>query len=76
MELSDQIDSDTNVADSMKAMDDGIKMLIGEEAFKELEEMDLHFDEWQLIFQAATAVALNKDLEDVEADFRSVEGKQ
>ena len=76
MELSDQMDNDTSVTDSVKIMDDCIKMLIGEVAFKELEEMELPFDEWQLIFKAATAVAMNKNLEDADADFREGEGKQ
>ena len=76
MELADQIDNDTNVTDSTKAMDDGIKMLIGEAAFKELEAMELNFDEWLWIFKAVTAVAMNKNLEDADADFREGEGKQ
>ncbi|MBP5261263.1 MAG: hypothetical protein J6Z43_03945 [Clostridiales bacterium] len=73
MELSDKIDDNTSVKDSMAAMEDGIKLLIGAQALKELESMDLPFDSWQWIFKAATAVAMNKDLKDVDADFREEE---
>lgn len=76
MELSDQIDNDTNVTESMKTMDEGIRLLIGDKAIKEIEAMDLPFDSWQWIFKAATAVAMNKDLKDVDADFREDEGEQ
>lgn len=75
MEITDQIDNSTNPAESMEAMDNGLKLLVGEAAFREIEEMDFPFSEWQLIFKAATAVAMNKDLEDIDADFREAEGE-
>lgn len=74
LEISDKIDDKTSVKDSMAAMEDGIKLLIGEKAFEEIEEMELSFDSWQEVFKAVTAVAMNKDLKDVDADFREEEG--
>lgn len=74
MELSDKIDDNTSVKDSMAAMEDGIRLLVGDKALKEIDDMDLPFDAWQWVFKAATAVAMNKDLKDVDADFREEEG--
>lgn len=74
MELSDKIDDNTSVKDSMAAMEDGIRLLVGDKALKEIDDMDLPFDAWQWVFKAATAVALNKDLKDVDVDFRKEEG--
>lgn len=74
MELSEKIDDNASIKESMAVMEDGIKLLIGEEACREINSMELPFDSWQWIFKAATAVAMNKDLEDVETDFREEEG--
>ena len=41
------------------------------EAVEEIDSMDLPFDAWTLIVKGALAVAMNKDLEDVESDFRT-----
>ena len=69
MALSEQLD-DQKSEESTKLMEEGLELLIGAKAVKEIDAMDLPFDNWQLIFQAAIAVALNKELEDVSADFR------
>ena len=47
-----------------------INILLGNKALKEIEEMELPFDNWVTIMKAAIAVATNKDFDDVEADFR------
>lgn len=73
--LSDQYDENDS-KESVEMMDSGLKMLLGDKPFKEIEAMELPFDSYQWVFKAAVAVALNKDLEEVEADFRAEEGKQ
>ena len=47
-----------------------INILLGNKALKEIEEMELPFDNWVTIMKAAIAVATNKDFDDVEAEFR------
>ena len=51
-------------------MDMIIKILLGNAAFKEIDEMGLPFDNMMIIMKAALAVAMNKNYDDVEADFR------
>lgn len=51
-------------------IDEIITILLGKEAFKEIEKMDLPYDNWVIIMKGAIAVAVNKDLDDVEEDFR------
>lgn len=75
MELSDRIDEAAN-SESSRLMEDGLKLLLGDKACKEIDSMDLPFDNWQLIFKAAVAVALNKDLKDLDDDFREEEKQQ
>lgn len=55
----------------LKYIDQALKILLGNEAVKEIDSMDLPFDAWTLIVKGALAVAMNKDLEDVESDFRT-----
>ena len=47
-----------------------INILLGNKALREIEEMELPFDNWVTIMKAAIAVATNKDFDDVEAEFR------
>ena len=54
-------------------MDMIIKILLGDEAFREIDEMGLPFDNMMIIMKAALAVAMNKDYDDVESDFRDDE---
>ena len=74
MELSDQMD-EKNSLESMETMEKCLELLIGNKAVKEINDMELPWDSWNWIFKAALAVALNKDLKDVDADFREDEGK-
>ena len=57
-------------------LDQTLKILLGNSAFKEIEDMGLPYDGWVLLVKAAIAVATNKDLEDVEDDFRKEEGTE
>ena len=57
-------------------LDQTLKILLGNAAFKEIEAMELPYDGWVLLVKAAIAVATNKDLEDVEDDFRKAEGAE
>lgn len=74
MELSDQMD-EKNSQESMETMEKCLELLISNKAVKEINDMELPWDSWNWIFKAALAVALNKDLKDVDADFREDEGK-
>ena len=54
-------------------LDQILKILLGDKAFKEIEEMNLPYDNWVIIVKASIAVATNKDFDDVDADFRGEE---
>lgn len=68
--VSKVMDLDSGEKD-LKYIDQALKILLGNEAVKEIDSMDLPFDAWTLIVKGALAVAMNKDLEDVESDFRT-----
>lgn len=59
--------------DDLGYMDEALTLLVGKEAVKQIEDMDLPFDNWMTIFKAAIAVATNKNFEEVESDFRGEE---
>ncbi len=59
--------------DDLKYLDEMLVLLIGKDAVKQIEEMDIPFDGWMTIVKAAIAVATNKDFDEVEKDFRSEE---
>ena len=56
-------------------LDEILKILLGNQAFKEIEGMELPYDNWVTIVKAAIAVATNKDFEEVDAEFRDGEDK-
>ena len=68
--VSKVMDLDSGETD-LKYIDQALKILLGNEAVEEIDSMDLPFDAWTLIVKGALAVAMNKDLEDVESDFRT-----
>lgn len=51
------------------SLDEVLKLALGEEAVKELNESDISFADYQIIFIAVLAGALGEDYEDVEARF-------
>ncbi|MCR4670583.1 MAG: hypothetical protein K5643_05260 [Saccharofermentans sp.] len=57
--------------DDLEQINEILKILLGNEAIKQIEDMNLPFDNWVTIMKAAMAVAMNKDLEDIEDDFRT-----
>lgn len=59
--------------EDLKYLDEMLVLLIGKDAVKQIEEMDIPFDGWMIIVKAAIAVATNKDFDEVERDFRSEE---
>lgn len=59
--------------EDLKYLDEMLVLLIGKDAVKQIEEMDIPFDGWMTIVKAAIAVATNKDFDEVERDFRSEE---
>lgn len=59
--------------DDAKQLDEILKILLGNEAFKDIEGMELPYDNWVTIVKAAIAVATNKSFDEVEADFREEE---
>ena len=56
--------------DEMKLMDKALKMLVGAKAAKEIEEMDLPFPEYKIVYQAIMAAATGTDMEEVESRFQ------
>ncbi|MBO4579286.1 MAG: hypothetical protein J5715_03930 [Clostridiales bacterium] len=63
------LDSDNDAAQ----LDEILKILLGAKALKEIEDMQLPYDNWVTIVKAAIAVATNKDFDDVDAEFRGEE---
>ena len=63
------LDSDNDAAQ----LDEILKILLGSKALKEIEDMQLPYDNWVTIVKAAIAVATNKDFDDVDAEFRGEE---
>lgn len=52
------------------AMDAAMKLVLGVDAFKEIEEMDLSMNAYQAIFIAMMALITGKEFEEMEATFR------
>ncbi|BFH16502.1 hypothetical protein J6TS7_31070 [Paenibacillus dendritiformis] len=50
-------------------MDEVLEMMLGKEAVKEINESDISFADYQVIFIAALAGAMNQDYEVIEARF-------
>ena len=62
-----------NVVMKVMDLDEMLKLLIGGEALREIEEMGLPYDNWVIIMKAAVAIATNKSYDEVENDFRGEE---
>lgn len=54
----------------LKNVDEVLKLLLGEKAVKDINEMDLSFFDYQTIFIAVLAGATGEDFDVVEARFR------
>lgn len=60
----------SNGGEDLETIDKVLKILLGNEAFKEIDDMKLPYDNWQVIFIATLACAMNQNYEDVESSFR------
>ena len=60
----------TNGGAELETIDKILKVLLGSEAFRELEDMELPYDNWQVIFIATLACAMNKTYEEIDESFR------
>ena len=64
------MDLDEKEPDYIEAI---LTILIGNEALKDIEEMQLPYDNWVIIMKATVAIATNKSFDEVENDFRGKE---
>ena len=51
-------------------IDEALKLLLGAEAFREIDEMNLPFNDYQAVFIGAMACVSGKSYEETEASFR------
>lgn len=56
--------------EEIRQVDEVLELLLGKDAVKEINKMDLTFADYQTIFIAVMAGASNEDFEVVEARFR------
>ncbi|MBQ7775302.1 MAG: hypothetical protein IJ379_05215 [Lachnospiraceae bacterium] len=62
--------SEDGTFDEVALMNKTLCMLIGEKAVTEIEEMDVPFPEYKIIYQAVMAAATGSELEEVEKRFQ------
>lgn len=53
-----------------ETMDAAMKLVLGEDAFRQIEEMDLSMNAYQAIFIGMMALITGKEYEEMEATFR------
>lgn len=55
----------------LEAMDKAVKLALGEEAFKEIESMELSFADYKVLFIGIMAGVSDQSYEDVEKNFNT-----
>ena len=60
----------------VEMMDDALKILLGEKAFKEIEKMDMPFSDYKVLFIAVMAAMSGEEYEETAARFQSSKEKQ
>lgn len=60
-----------NNKNELEAMDKAVKLALGEEAFKEIESMELSFADYKVLFIGIMAGVSDQSYEDVEKNFNT-----
>lgn len=60
-----------NGMSEVEVMDESLKLLLGEEGYKQIEELKLSLNDYKILYFAILAVVNDEELEDVEKRFRN-----